>query len=264
MGGVSIQHLYANSLQRVLHSGRTKPCIFFCEDEGGENSGEYVVKLKTGMEAGVNGLAAELIASQLAIFLDIPTPEPAIIELDKVMAEAIPDTDLALRIRSSSGLNFGSKVITGGFDTWPISKTIPSNLRTLAAEIFAFDALINNPDRRVEKPNILWKGDDLFVIDHEMSLMFAYAILPNPNPWQVTNFEFMRRHLFFGQLKGQALQLDRFAGALEMLTESTLKSMIANVPEEWRTDNIAKITTHISEIVHHNNDFVDEVRRTLQ
>ncbi|MCI0468633.1 MAG: hypothetical protein L0Y62_01030, partial [Nitrospirae bacterium] len=56
----------ANSLQRVLQSGRTKPCIFFCEDERCEGSGEYVVKLKARMENGVNGLAAELIASQLA------------------------------------------------------------------------------------------------------------------------------------------------------------------------------------------------------
>jgi hypothetical protein len=79
---MTIPVLTSTSLQKVLHSGRTKPCIFFCEDESGEKSGEYVVKLKAGMETGVNGLAAELIASQLASFLDIPTPETAIIELD--------------------------------------------------------------------------------------------------------------------------------------------------------------------------------------
>jgi len=37
-----------------MGSGRTKFCIFFCEDEGGEKNGEYVVKLKAGMEAGGN------------------------------------------------------------------------------------------------------------------------------------------------------------------------------------------------------------------
>lgn len=261
---MTIPVLTATSLQKVLLSGRTKPCIFFCEDESGEKSGEYVVKLKAGMESGVNGLAAELIASQLASFLDIPTPEAAIIELDAVIAEVIPDADLALRIRSSSGLNFGSKVITGGFDTWPVSKAIPSNLKTLAAEIFAFDALIQNPDRRADKPNILWKGDELFVIDHEMSLMFAYVIQSNPNPWQISTLRFIKGHLFYNALKGQALNIDRFAGALELLTENTVETMLTNVPEEWRSENLAKITTHISEIAHHGNDFVDEVRRTLQ
>jgi len=261
---MSIYNLNAASLQRVLHSGRTKPCIFFCEDTSGEKSGDYVVKLKAGMETGVDGLAAELIASQLAGFLDIPTPEPAIIELDAMIADVVPDAELAQRISKSAGLNFGSKIITGGFDTWPAGKTIPLSLKTLAAEIFAFDALIQNPDRRPDKPNILWKSDELFVIDHEMSLMFAYEILPGPNPWQVTNIAFMKKHLFFGQLKGQAIQLDRFAGALDLLTGNTIETMMSNVPEAWRSDNITKIAAHISEITQHSNDFVDEVRRTLQ
>jgi len=261
---VTIPILSATSLQRILHSGRTKPCIFFCEDETGERNGEYVVKLKAGMETGVNGLAAELIASQLAGFLDIPTPDAAIIELDAVIAEVIPDAGLALRIRGSSGLNFGSRVITGGFDTWPVSKAIPSSLKTLAAEIFAFDAMIQNPDRRADKPNILWKGDELFIIDHEMSLMFVYDILPTPSPWQISNLRFIKGHLFYNALKGQTVNLDRFAGALELLADNTIETMLTNVPEEWRSDNIAKIKTHISEIAQHSNNFVDEVRRTLQ
>ncbi len=45
-----MQRLNATSFQRRMGSGRTKPCLFFCEDESGENSGEYVVKLKEGME----------------------------------------------------------------------------------------------------------------------------------------------------------------------------------------------------------------------
>ncbi|MBI5212587.1 MAG: hypothetical protein HY957_04355, partial [Nitrospirae bacterium] len=217
-----------------------------------------------GMESGVNGLAAELIASQLAYFLDIPTPEPAIIELDPLLAGAIPDPDLSLKIKESSGLNFGSRVITGGFETWPVGKAIPTSLRTLAAEIFAFDALIQNPDRKVNKPNILWKGDDLYIIDHEMSLMFIYEILPTTNPWQISNLRFIKDHLFCGNLKGQTVNLDRFAGALEMLTDNVVGTILSDVPEDWRSDNISKITTHINEIVYHSNDFVDEIRRALQ
>ncbi|MGD1153805.1 MAG: hypothetical protein ABR911_13175 [Syntrophales bacterium] len=76
---MTIPILNATSLQRVLYSGRTKPCVFFCEDVAAEINGEYVVKLRAGMENGVNGLASELIASQLATILDVPTPESAII-----------------------------------------------------------------------------------------------------------------------------------------------------------------------------------------
>ncbi|MBI4849248.1 MAG: hypothetical protein HY808_11855 [Nitrospirae bacterium] len=261
---MTIPMLSATSLQRVLPSGRTKPCVFFCENKSGESNIEYVVKLKAGMENGVNGLAAELIASQLALVLDIPTPEPAIIELDPLIAEVIPDPDLSQKIKESAGLNFGSRVITGGFETWPVGKAIPSSLRTLAAEIFAFDALIQNPDRKVNKPNILWKGDELYIIDHEMSLMFIYEIMPMPNPWQITDLRFIKDHLFYGNLKGQTANLDRFAGALELLTDNVIETILTDVPEDWRSDNISKITTHINEIVHHSNDFVDEIRRALQ
>lgn len=261
---MTIPVLSATSLQKVLHSGRTRPCVFFCEDANGESNGEYVVKLKAGMESGVTGLASEMIASQLANILDVPTPEAAIIELDPMLAEVIADSDLSRRIKESSGLNFGSKVVTGGFDTWPVDKAIPSGLKTLAAEIFAFDALIQNPDRRADKPNILWKGDELYIIDHEMGFSFIYEILPLPNPWQITNLGFMTNHLFYEGLKGQTVTVDRFAGALELLSDNALEAIMANVPEEWRNNNLSKIGNHIHEIIQHVNDFVDEVRRTLQ
>ncbi len=186
-------------------SGRTQPCLFFCEDENGEPRGEYIVKLKAGMESQENGLVAELVASQLATYLDIPTPEAAIINLDPMWAEAVSDGALLQKIKESIGLNFGSKNITCGFDTWPIGKAVPSGLMQAAAEIFAFDAMIQNPDRRADKPNVLWNGDQLYIIDHEMAFSFIYDILPQVKPWEITKLKFMSNHLFFGHLKGGSI-----------------------------------------------------------
>lgn len=261
---MNIPILNACILQKVLESGRTKPCMFFCEDDRSEKNGEYVVKLKAGLESRENGLSAELIASQLANILDIPTPEPAIVKLDIALADIISDTELSRRIRESEGMNFGSRIITGGFDTWPVDKAIPQRLRTLAAEVFAFDALIQNPDRRVNKPNILWKGDELYVIDHEMGFSFIMDILPQSQPWKVTELKFIKDHLFYNKLKGHDINLDRFSGALELLSDDILSNIMANVPEEWRSSNIQKIRNHISEIAGHINEFVDELRRVLK
>lgn len=260
---MNIPLLNAASLQKVLYSGRTQPCIFFCEDTDGLINGEYVVKLKAGLESGATGLSSELIASQLASLLDVPTPEAAIIDIDPAMAEAIPDSELARRIRECSGLNFGSRVVTGGFETWPVGKAVPSGLKALAGEIFAFDALIQNPDRRPDKPNILWKGDELYVIDHEMGFSFIYAISPSAKPWQVSQLAFMKSHLFYGSLRGSEIKLDRFAGALELLSDETLETMARNVPETWQTGALEKIMDHVRANVQHVNGFVDEVRRTL-
>lgn len=84
-----------------MSSGRTKPCLFLCEDDNGDLLGEYVVKLKAGMAHGVTGLVAELLAAQLAKFLDIPVPEPAIIQVDPAITEVISDHELADKIRNS-------------------------------------------------------------------------------------------------------------------------------------------------------------------
>ena len=181
-----------------------------------------------------------------------------------MLAEAVSDAHLSEKIRDSAGLNFGSRLMTGGLVTWPVGKAIPSTLKVMASEILAFDALIQNPDRRVDKPNILWKGDELYVIDHEMGFSFIYEILPLVDPWKITRLDFMKSHLFYAVLKGQAINLDRFAGAIELLTDNVLNEMVSNIPTEWQNDNISKIMTHIKEITNHVNEFIDEIRRILQ
>jgi hypothetical protein len=260
---MNVPTLNASALIRELSSGRTKPCIFHCEDDSMEMCAEYVVKLKAGIDSKETGLACELIASQLAIFLDIQTPEPAIINLDPLMAELIPNPVLSQKIRASAGANFGSKFISPGFDTWPVGKSIPSNLKTVALEIFAFDALIQNPDRRSEKPNVLWGRDELYIIDHELGFSFIFDIIQRNQPWRFSDLGFMQKHLFYLPLKGQPINLDRFIGALEGLNDKVLDSITGNVPSAWHNQNIPKIRTHLREICHHLNDFIDEIRRVL-
>ncbi|MBI5100037.1 MAG: hypothetical protein HZB30_12475 [Nitrospirae bacterium] len=247
-----------------MESGRTRPCLFMCEDENSELYDYYVVKLKAGIDSRETGLASELIASQLAMFLDIPTPEPAIIRVDPAITEVIGDTELATKITESAGLNFGSKFITGGFKTWPIGEAIPLSLKQLACEIFAFDALIQNPDRKADKPNILWKGEDLYIIDHETGFSFVYALPSTDKPWQLTHLDFLKKHLFYQNLKGQKVNLDRFTGALEALSTQKMDSMVLNIPDEWKNANVSKIDEHINEVRNNLNEFIDEVRRVLQ
>lgn len=255
--------LQAVSYQRTMVSGRTKPCLFLCEDAESGAVGEYVVKLKAGLETGENGLAAELVASQLATVLDMQTPEIAIINVDPLLAEAVSDHSLARKIKESAGLNFGSKVLTGGFDTWPVGKPIPSSLFQDATDIFAFDAMIQNPDRRDDKPNILWKADQLSIIDHEMGFSFVYAIGPQADPWKISSLGWLSKHLFYRHLKGRTISFDRFAGALETISEGIIDGIMSGIPQEWQSDTMGKIQNHIMQISTHANEFIDEVRRTL-
>ena len=255
--------LQAVSYQRTMVSGRTKPCLFLCEDTENGTISEYVVKLKAGLETRETGLTAELVASQLAAVLDVLTPEIAIINIDPLLAEAVSDAELARKIIESGGLNFGSNVLTGGFDTWPVGKSIPSSLFQAAVEIFAFDAMIQNPDRNMIKPNVLWKADELYIIDHEMSFSFIYAIGSLPEPWQISSLGWLTNHVFYRQLKGRTVNLDRLAGALETVAEDASNCIMSTIPQEWRGDNAAKIQNHLMQMAVHTNEFIDEVRRTL-
>jgi HipA-like kinase len=170
----AVPHLVAATYHRKMSSGRTKPMLFSCEDQKGNPAGEFVVKLKGGVNNGVTGLTSELLSSLLAEFLGIAAPEPALIDLDSSLAEVLPERDAeeAEIIRKSAGVNFWTRLRTGGYRIWPVDMAIPIGLRQEAVDIFAFDALIQNPDRRYDNPNILWRDEEMFVIDHESAFSF--------------------------------------------------------------------------------------------
>jgi hypothetical protein len=55
------------------------------------------------------------------------------------------------------------------------------------AEIFAFDTSIQNPDRRYDKPNVLWRDEEMFVIDHELAFSLLHAIGAQGPTWEIKN-----------------------------------------------------------------------------
>lgn len=93
----------------------------------------------------------------LAQFFNIYIPPPAIIlieeDLAKAVAETVSDPRRADIIKKSVGFNFGSSFVPN-ISSWPVDKHVPAVMRDDAARIFAFDALIQNPDRQFVNPNL--------------------------------------------------------------------------------------------------------------
>lgn len=87
------------------------------------------------------------------------------------MALVDRNPELAASLQASLGLNFGSKVLYPA-SIWPVNRSIPEAMWRDAVNIFAFDALIQNPDRRPENPNLLTQGDNVYVYEHETSFSF--------------------------------------------------------------------------------------------
>jgi len=244
-----LELLIATRFEKVMGSGRTQPCLLVCENEAGEEV-EVVAKLRGHPQIMPGGLLAEAVSSLLALDLDLPVQTPYRVEIEKAFADALPDAALRTVIQKSEGLNFGSAKWAPGYTIWPRDKTPSRDMKQSLTEIFAFDGLIQNPDRRQANPNCAFLGTDLRIFDHESAFSHFMSILPVA-PWDTGGLAFLKDHIFFQSIRGGNLALDRFQGALEAVDESRLDAYIEAVPKEWngQTTTGPKIKTHLMECI---------------
>ena len=231
-----VSTIKATTFLKPLRHGRTCPCLMLCENNDGELI-ETVVKLFSGKESTRQGLACEMIASLLARDLDLTTPEPFVVKIESNFHEGIPDIELAERFRNSAGANFGSRYLGAGYITWPQERSIPSFLIQDATDIFCFDMIIQNPDRRKDKPNLLRKGEELVIFDHEMAFSFLYSFAPDEYPWDGKGMGYAKDHVFYAGLKGHHAPMERMQGALEAIDDHRVGTYGDAIPGEWRIED---------------------------
>ena len=256
--------LTAVRFARFMDSGKTKPAIFACEDSSGADAGEYVVKLRGGIDAQESGLLCELLAAKLAEHFSIASPQPALIRIEKNLAELISGIEPSNKtcILGSIGLNFGTKLVSG-YSVWPVDKHIPDAIWQTAVDIFAFDALVQNPDRRFDNPNLFVNGNSILIFDHEMAFSFLRTIFPSTTPWKLEREAYLQEHVFYRKLKSKPIDLDGFIQNLSTLSDTLLESIMTDIPPEWNNDKVSMISAHIRSIRDHASDFDEEIRRFL-
>lgn len=244
-----------------MTSGRTSPALLSCQDESGAAAGDWVVKLLGSIQQ--SGMVKELIGSKLASHFCLPTPEPALITIEPELARLIANSypPKAELINGSVGLNFGTKEMLG-FGTWPVDRPIFGMMRQAATEIFAFDALVQNPDRRFNNANILANGETVLIFDHELAFSFLVDFFPSSTPWKLDRL-FLTNHVFYRQLKSQNIDLNDFTSRLIHLSDSILDQIFADVPSEWNNDDVPKIGQHLCTMRDHAEEFAEEIRRFL-
>jgi len=165
-------------------------------------------------------------------------------------------------LRNSVGLNFGSRQlndVTG----WPVDKAIPEAMWQAAVNIFAFDALVQNPDRRYSNQNLFTHGNDIFAYDHELAFSFLLDIVPAAMPWRLDSQPYLTGHVFYRQLKSKPIDVDGFALALSALPGTRLDNILAELPSEWSNGDIYRIEQHLRTVGGHAGEFAEEIRRRL-
>lgn len=266
---MEILRLTATQFLRPMGVGRTCPLLLGAEDEDGK-AFEVVTKLR-GPELSAKAQIAELVAAPLADLLGIDVPQAAIVEIPEGF-EAIVPASLAPTVAASPGKNFGSLHLGTSFTTWAIGRPLVGVQRDLAAAIFAFDLLLQNPDRRASNPNLWSRSDRLGVYDHEQA--FAFLHLPiiggPPRPWaladQTAGFRFMENHVFYPLLRSGRLDLGPFETKLGGLSDDEIGSLVEPVPAEWCEghDLPEKIVAYLHEAREEKTVLVNFVKHLLR
>lgn len=233
-----LELVVAERFGRRMTNGKTWPCELECARADGSGV-ELVAKFSVGCERRVGGLIVEAISAMLAADLDLPVPEPLLVSFDDDFIQCLSaaHVELAQRMRASSPVAFGSSKLPPGFTVLPIGKPIPVAVRQQAAEIFAFDCLIQNPDRRADNPNLLFDGRSFAIFDHELAFITTGIIGWQP-PWKMGSLQAINsnRHVLFAELSGRAHDLTRLEGAWQAITDQQLENYRRALPAEWADD----------------------------
>jgi hypothetical protein len=171
---MEVLELTAMQFIKPMATGRNHPLLLGCEKAGGDTF-EVVVKFR-GKEMDGKAQAAELLTALLADDLGLQVPQAAVVDVPAGFESVIAEREFVKLVKGSPGLNFGSVHLGAGFTTWPPGSNPVGAQRDQAADIFAFDTLIQNPDRRPVNPNLWARSDKLGVYDHEQA--FSFLSLP--------------------------------------------------------------------------------------
>src|SRR5450631_2388804 len=216
-----MQRVTANKVLSAFRQGSSWPVIV---DAGAR-------RVFTKLHATAHGtapLVAEIVVGELADALGIATPARCLVEMAAGIASADPHQELLDLIKRSGGLNLGFELLKGYRDvTVADARLIRSEQ---AAPIIWLDALVENPDRTEQNPNLMIKAGHVSLIDNGAALMFQYdwRHVTEQSPRQPGSF--VEQHL----LRVLPRELDDCDAELApKVTRQLLEHALATVPDEF-------------------------------
>ncbi len=193
-----------------------------------DTGSERLVSKLRGMAHGTAPLVAEIVVGELCDVLGLFTPSRCLVEIEAGIASADPHEELLDLLARSRGLNLGFTLLEGFRDLKPpdVRYVGPE----LAASIVWLDALLMNPDRTVQNPNLMIKAGRVALIDHGAALTFQYewGNVTEQTPRQPGTF--VTQHLL--QVSERQLE-EADAKLAPQLTRDVLERALAAVPDTF-------------------------------
>ncbi|MFM9445898.1 HipA family kinase [Streptomyces acidiscabies] len=215
-----------------LRSGGSVPGVVEADDLG-----TYVVKF-TGSAQGRKALVAEVIVGELARALGLRFPELVLVHFDPLIADDEPHQEVRDLHAASAGVNLGMDYLPGARDFTPDVAQAFAVDSLEAGRVVWLDALTVNVDRTVHSSNLMvWPTfgtalPRLWLIDHGAALVFHHR-------WDASEPEkaYDFRHHALGTYAPDVRAAD--AELAPNVTEELLRTIVAEVPDAWLTEDFA-------------------------
>ena len=101
---------------------------------------------------------------------------------------------------------------------------------------FVFDAVLDNPDRRLGNPNCLVSGDRFRLIDHELAFPSPAMVIGYKSPWTLGGMSWIEQpgaHIFREGLKARSLDFTPLKAVWSGLADTRLAEYRDAIPTEW-------------------------------
>ncbi len=213
-----------------LREGGSLPGLVEADDDG-----LYVVKFR-GAGQGPRALVAEWLAGEIARAIGLPVPDLVGVEVDPTLGDAEPDEEIHDLVNASGGLNAGMDFLPGALTFNPAATNAPDVIEpAFAADVVWLDALVTNPDRSPQNPNLLiWHGRP-WLIDHGAAL-YIHHTWRDPDVHARRPFEQIGKHVLLSYADSIEAADRRHVARLD---EELLTDIVAALPDAWLPDDAA-------------------------
>jgi hypothetical protein len=217
--------LSARRYVQPLREGGSLPAIVDTDD------GLFVVKFR-GAGQGAKALVAELISGMLAMALELPVPDLALVQLSETFGRSEPDPEISDILRKSHGINVALRYLDGAFN---FDATAAGDLidARLATRVVWLDALLTNPDRTARNTNMMIWERSPWLIDHGAAL-YAHHDWASVDTARVHSpFPLIRDHVLLTHAQDVASVDEQMAA---VLTSDVVSGVLEQVPDALLAD----------------------------
>jgi hypothetical protein len=152
---------------------------------GQDAQASLFIKTRAGYGNRPAASGVELFTTLLARELSLLAPEPAIVIIPErfshLVMEAPKHADL---IAQSPGANFATLSLGPDWKTLIAGPSQRVFREELLENILIFDALVQHTDREPRNPNLLWKGREIALLDHEGCFAHVSRFMGSRSPWR--------------------------------------------------------------------------------